>query len=62
MMDRIKILYESSPEIDEAVNKYEDFIKKETLADMIAVSGEEGMEAQNLNGIDTGMKLEKINK
>jgi len=61
MMDRIEIFYESSPEIDDAVKKYEDFIKKETLADAIFVSGEEGMEVQNLNGIDTGMKLKRIN-
>lgn len=59
MMDRIKIFYSSSPEIDKAVNDFEDFIKEETLADLIAISKEEGMEVQNLNGIDTGMKLEK---
>ena len=61
MMDRIKIFYESSTEIDRAVKEYEDFIKKETLADIIIVSNDENMEVQNLNGIDTGMKLEKIN-
>ena len=60
MMDRIKIFYTSSLEIDKAVNEHEDFIKKETLADFIAVSQEDNMEVQNLNGIDTGMKLEKI--
>jgi isoleucyl-tRNA synthetase len=61
MMDRIRIFYSSSPEIDKAVSDFEDFIKEETLSDLIAVSKEEGMEVQNLNGIDTGMKLEKIN-
>ena len=59
MMDRIEIFYTSSPEIDKAVNVFEDFIKEETLADVIAVSKED-MEVQNLNGIDTGMKLERI--
>jgi len=59
MMDRIEIYYTSSPEIDKAVNDYEDFIKEETLADLISVS-EEDMEVQNLNGVDTGMKLERI--
>lgn len=62
MMDRINIFYQSSPEIDKAVNEYEAFIKEETLADTISVSEEESMEVQNLNGIDTGMKLEKIDK
>ncbi|HOW23114.1 MAG TPA: isoleucine--tRNA ligase [Sedimentibacter sp.] len=62
MMDRIKIFYTSSPEIDKAVKDFEDYIKEETLADEIIVSNEEGMEIQNLNGIDTGMKLEKISR
>nr|MBP7279776.1 isoleucine--tRNA ligase [Sedimentibacter sp.] len=61
MMDRIKIFYTSSPEIDKAVKEFEDYIKEETLADLIDISNEEGMEVQNLNGIDTGMKLEKMN-
>ncbi|MDD4439607.1 MAG: isoleucine--tRNA ligase, partial [Tissierellia bacterium] len=52
MMDRIRIFYASSPEIDKAVSDFEDFIKEETLSDLIAVSKEEGMEVQNLNGID----------
>ena len=60
MMDRIKIFYTSSPEIDKAVKEFEDYIKEETLADLIDISNEEGMEVQNLNGIDTGMKLEKM--
>lgn len=62
MMDRIKIFYTSSPEIDKAVKDFQDYIKEETLADAIIVSNEEGMEVQNLNGIDTGMKLEKVNR
>ena len=62
MMDRIQIFYKGSPEIDKAVNEYEDFIKKETLADLISLSGEGNMEVQNLNGIETGMKLERLNK
>ena len=60
MMDRIKIFYTQSPEINKAVKEYEDFIKEETLADLISVLNEDGMEVQNLNGIDTGMKLERI--
>ena len=52
MMDRIKIFYTSSPEIDKAVKDFQDYIKEETLADAIIVSNEEGMEVQNLNGID----------
>ena len=60
MMDRIKIFYSSSLEIDKAVKEHEDFIKKETLADLILVLQDNNLEVQNLNGIDTGMKLEKV--
>ncbi len=62
MMDRINIFYQSSPEIDKAVNEYENFIKEETLADSVTLSLEDTMEVQNLNGIYTGMKLEKADK
>jgi len=60
MMDRIKIFYNGLEEIIKAVNKFEEFIKSETLADVIEKSEDSSMEVQNLNGIETGMKLEKI--
>lgn len=59
MMDRINIFYNGSEEIDRAVNEFEDFIKSETLADTIEKASDDTMEIQNLNGIDTGMKLER---
>jgi isoleucyl-tRNA synthetase len=61
MMDRIKIFYNGSEEIDKAVKEFEEFIKSETLADSIEKSSET-FEVHNLNGIDTGMKLEKSSK
>ncbi|MDW5300187.1 MAG: isoleucine--tRNA ligase [Sedimentibacter sp.] len=61
MMDRINIFYNGSEEIDRAVKEYEDFIKSETLADSVEKS-DDTMEVHNLNGIDTGMKLEKISR
>ncbi|MFA9422306.1 MAG: isoleucine--tRNA ligase [Sedimentibacter sp.] len=61
MMDRINIFYGGSEEIDKAVKDYKDFIKTETLADSVEKSND-AMEVQNLNGIDTGMKLEKASK
>lgn len=62
MMDRIKIFYDGSEEIDSAVREYEEFIKSETLADTIERITDSTMEIQNLNGADTGMKLEKVSK
>ncbi len=62
MMDRIQIFYNGSEEIDKAVKEFEEFIKSETLADNIEKTTDNTMDVQNLNGVDTGMKLEKINK
>jgi len=59
MMDRIHIFYNSTEEIDKAVKEFEEFIKSETLADTIEKVND-NMEVQNLNGIDTGMKLNRI--
>jgi isoleucyl-tRNA synthetase len=59
MMDRIQIFYNGSEEIDKAVADFQDFIKSETLADTIEKVNDDAMEVQNLNGIDTGMKLKR---
>jgi isoleucyl-tRNA synthetase len=61
MMDKIKIFYNGTSEIDKAVEEFMNFIKSETLAVSIEKVSSDDMEVQNLNGIDTGMKLEKNN-
>ncbi|ODA42325.1 isoleucine--tRNA ligase [Desulfosporosinus sp. BG] len=60
MMDRIKIYFDGDEEIVEAVKVYEDYIKKETLADSIERINDASLEKQNLNGHETGLKLEKL--
>jgi len=60
MMDRIKIYFDGDEEIAEAVKRYEDYIKKETLADNIERINDASLEMQNLNGHETGLKLEKL--
>jgi len=60
MMDRIKIYYDGDEEITEAVKLYESYIKKETLADYIERIKDVSLEKQNLNGHETGLKLEKL--
>jgi isoleucyl-tRNA synthetase len=60
MMDRIQIFYKGTEEIDRAIEDFMDYIKSETLAISVEKSEEENMEVQNLNGIDTAMKLEKV--
>ncbi|MDR3601666.1 MAG: isoleucine--tRNA ligase [Desulfosporosinus sp.] len=59
MMDRIKIYFDGDEEIAQAVKLYEDYIKKETLADDIERINDASLEKQNLNGHETGLKLEK---
>ena len=62
MMDRINIFYNGTDEIAKAVKEFEEFIKTETLADSIEKALDDTMEIQNLNGIDTGMKVTKTNR
>ncbi len=59
MMDNIKIFYDGSEEIEKAVNEYNEYIMKETLAVSIEKVKDDSFEKQNLNGYDTGIKLEK---
>ncbi|HNT04016.1 MAG TPA: DUF5915 domain-containing protein [Bacillota bacterium] len=60
MMDRINIYYEGDDEIAEAVKAYEEYIMTETLAEKIERVTDANFEVQDLNGHQTGMKVEKI--
>ena len=60
MMDKIKIFYDGTDEMDKAVDMFMSFIKSETLAVSVEKTSDSNMEVQNLNGLDTGMKLERI--
>jgi len=60
MMDRIKIYYDGDEEIAESVKLYEDYVKQETLANNIERIKDTSLEKQNLNGHETGLKLEKL--
>ncbi|QSX04707.1 isoleucine--tRNA ligase [Sedimentibacter sp. zth1] len=61
MMDNIKIFFNGNEEISNAVDIFTDFIKSETLAIEITKTDDTSFEVQNLNGIETGIKLEKVN-
>jgi len=60
MLDKINIFFDGNDEIRKAVNEYREYIMAETLAEAIGYEKLEGMEVQNLNGHDTGFKLEKV--
>ncbi|MDD4726233.1 MAG: DUF5915 domain-containing protein, partial [Tissierellia bacterium] len=60
VLDNINIFYEGSDEIKLAIDEFEEFIKKETLAKSIEKTNDESLEKQDLNGQITGIKLEKI--
>ena len=60
VLDNINIFYDGSDEIKAAIDKYEDFIKSETLAITIERVSEEDLEEQDLNGQMTGIRLERI--
>ena len=60
MLDNIKIFYDGDEEIQGAVEIFADYIKKETLAVSIEKVIDDSFEKQDLNGHETGIKLEKI--
>ncbi len=60
MMDNIRIYFNGDDEIALSIEKHEEYIKNETLAVAIEKVNQEGLEIQNLNEHDTGIKLEKI--
>ena len=58
IIDRINLYYKGDEEVDEAVNKFNEFIKKETLA--INISVKEGINnSYDLNGHEVFIETEK---
>ena len=58
IIDRINIYYYGDQEVDQAVNKFKDFIQKETLA--LNIYKQEGLEEMfDINGYDVYLKTEK---
>ncbi len=60
MMDRIKIYYDGKDEIAKGVDAHRAYIMSETLADTLDRVKDDSFEKQDLNGHETGIKLEKI--
>ena len=60
MMDRIKIYYDSDDEIAEGVKIHRDYIMGETLAEELERVEDDSYEKQDLNGHETGIRLERI--
>ncbi|RQD69572.1 MAG: isoleucine--tRNA ligase [Tindallia sp. MSAO_Bac2] len=61
VMDQINIFYCGNEAVVRAIELWNSYIKDETLAQSIESVEDNNMETQNLNGYDTGIKLEKIN-
>ena len=59
IIDRIKIYYSCGEEVKESVNSYIDFIKKETLAEVIEIK-ENLNETYDINGHEVYLEVEKI--
>ncbi|AFS77688.1 isoleucine--tRNA ligase IleS [Gottschalkia acidurici 9a] len=60
MMDNIKIFFDGNDDISNAVEAYKEYIMSETLAVSIERVSDDTLEANNLNGHDTGIKLERV--
>jgi isoleucyl-tRNA synthetase len=59
IIDRIHIYYNGNDEFKRVVNKYNDFIKQETLAEEI-IYKESAREQINLNGLDVSLEVSKV--
>ncbi|MCT4595980.1 MAG: isoleucine--tRNA ligase [Anaeromicrobium sp.] len=59
MMDKIKIYFNANDEVSKAIEGHREYIMQEVLAKELVKVSEE-LEIQNINGHDTGIKLEKI--
>jgi isoleucyl-tRNA synthetase len=59
IIDRIYIYYNGNDEFKRVVSKYNDFIKKETLAEEI-IYKESASELVNLNGLDVSLEVSKV--
>jgi isoleucyl-tRNA synthetase len=60
MMDNIKIEFSSSDEFVNAIMKYEEYVKEETLAKELVVVKENDFETYKLNGHETAIKVTKL--
>jgi isoleucyl-tRNA synthetase len=60
VLDNIKIYFDGDEEITEAVEIYKDYIMKETLAVSIEKVTDDSFEKHNLNGHETGIKVERV--
>ncbi len=60
MMDNIKIFYDGDDEIAEAVETFKNYIMEETLSVSIEKVSDDSFEKHDLNGHETGIKLEKV--
>ena len=61
MMDNINIYYSHNDEFNKSIKNYIDFIKKETLAIDLIESDENYENTYDINGIELGIRLEKMN-
>ena len=59
MMDRIVISFVGNDKVKKAVDEYREYIMKETLADEVKYVNED-LENYDLNGNETGLKVEKV--
>ena len=57
--DRIKVWYNGNDMIDKTMNKFEEFIKNETLA-LELIKEENVSEKYNINDIECEIKIERI--
>lgn len=59
MMDNIEILIAADSKVEDAINKYKDYIMEETLS-LSILKGHDSLEEVDLNGHRTGLSIRKL--
>jgi isoleucyl-tRNA synthetase len=64
VMDRIQVGIKTSPRLNQAIEAFEEYIKKETLAQMLSLSETRGdhVEEWDINGEKANISVQKVGK
>lgn len=60
VLDNIKLYYDADAEVEKAIEEYNEYIKTETLAVSIEKQSGVDFEKHDLNGHETGLKVERV--
>jgi isoleucyl-tRNA synthetase len=60
MMDRVRVAYDGDAEVSAVAHAYGEYIKKETLAEVLVAEKDGAAQTYDLNGHETAIRVEKV--